>query len=149
VASASASASASAPAAIAAAADADADATRALATHAWPADTTVRVRMGIHTGTPHVVGDHYVGLDVQRAARMAACGHGGQILLSDITRALVECELPAGVSLQDLGAHRLKDLQQPERVCQLVLSDPDLPREEHYAASIQTQVQCPDVHTIC
>jgi predicted ATPase/class 3 adenylate cyclase len=114
---------ASAPAAIAAAADA----TRSLAAHAWPKGTTLRVRMGLHTGTPQVVGDHYVGLDVHRAARIAACGYGGQILLSDATRALVEVELPGGAALHDLGAHRLKDLQQPERICQLVLPDPDLP----------------------
>ena len=102
-------------------------ATRALAASAWPEDGVVRVRMGLHTGSPQVVGDHYVGLDVHRAARIAAAGHGGQILLSDATRALVENALPEGLSLRDLGAHRLKDLQQPERLYQLVI--PDLPAD--------------------
>ncbi len=108
---------ASAPAAVAAAADA----TRALAAHEWPAETTLRVRMGLHTGTPQLVGDHYVGLDVHRAARIASAGHGGQILLSETTRALTEQDLPAGVSLRDLGSHRLKDLQRAEHITQLVL----------------------------
>ena len=57
----------------------------------------VRVRMGLHTGSPQLVGDHYVGLDVHRAARIASAGHGGQILLSDVTRGLVENALPAGL----------------------------------------------------
>jgi predicted ATPase/class 3 adenylate cyclase len=113
-----------APAAVAAAVEA----THSLAAHpSWPQGQAVRVRMGLHTGTPQLVGDHYVGLDVHRAARIAAAGHGGQILLSETTRHLVECDLPAGVTLRDLGAHRLKDLQQPERLTQLVL--PDLPAD--------------------
>jgi predicted ATPase/class 3 adenylate cyclase len=116
---------ASAPQAVAAADDT----TRALAEHSWPQGVALRVRIGLHTGTPQVVGDHYVGLDVHRAARIAACGHGGQILLSAATRALVENDLPAGCELRDLGAHRLRDLQQPEYISQLVLADPNLPSE--------------------
>ncbi|MFI5273190.1 MAG: adenylate/guanylate cyclase domain-containing protein, partial [Ktedonobacterales bacterium] len=112
---------ASAPEAVACAVEA----TRALAAHPWPPGASVRVRMGLHTGTPQLVGDHYVGLDVHRAARIAAAGHGGQVLLSEATRALVEQSLPAGCALHDLGAHRLKDLQHPEHLAQLVL--PDLP----------------------
>jgi hypothetical protein len=108
---------ASAPEAIAGAADA----TRTLAAHPWPDGATLRVRMGLHTGSPQLVGDHYVGLDVHRAARIAACGHGGQILLSATTQVLVEQRLPPGCTLRDLGAHRLKDLQQPERITQVVL----------------------------
>jgi class 3 adenylate cyclase len=73
-----------APAAVAAAAAA----TRALAEHAWPDGTALRVRMGLHTGSPQLVGDRYVGLDVHRAARIAAAGHGGQILLSPPTPSL-------------------------------------------------------------
>ncbi len=96
--------------------------TLALAAHAWPEGTTVRVRMGLHTGTPQVVGDHYVGLDVHRAARIAAAGHGGQVLLSQATSALTEQALPEGMTLRDLGAHQLKDLQHPERIFQLVLA---------------------------
>jgi predicted ATPase/class 3 adenylate cyclase/DNA-binding XRE family transcriptional regulator len=98
-------------------------ATRSLAAYPWPEGTSVRVRMGLHTGTPQVVGDRYVGLDVHRAARIAAAGHGGQILLSQTTRHLVEYDLPDGVTLLDLGAHRLKDLPQPEHITQLVLPD--------------------------
>jgi class 3 adenylate cyclase len=113
----------SAPEAVAAAADA----TRALAAHPWPQGTTLQVRMGLHTGTPQVVGDHYVGLDVHRAARIAAAGYGGQILLSESTRVLVSHDLPEGTTLRDLGTFRLKDLQYPERLAQLVL--PDLPTD--------------------
>jgi predicted ATPase/class 3 adenylate cyclase/Tfp pilus assembly protein PilF len=116
---------ASAPQAVAAAVDA----TRALAAHAWPQGATLRVRMGLHTGAPQRVGAHYVGLDVHRAARIAAAGHGGQILLSEAARALAERDLPAGVTLRDVGTHRLKDLQQPERLYQLTLPDPDLPAD--------------------
>jgi predicted ATPase/class 3 adenylate cyclase len=98
---------------------------RALTAHSWPAGATVRVRMGLHSGTAQVAGDRYIGLDVHRAARIAAAGHGGQVLLSQTTRNLVEDDLPDGVTLRDLGAHRLKDLQRPEGLSQLVL--PDLP----------------------
>ena len=107
----------SAPAALAAAASA----TRALAAYSWPDDASVRVRMGLHTGAPQRVGDRYIGLDVHRAARIAAAGHGGQILLSDATAGLVRGGLPEGTELRDLGAHRLKDLQQAERLTQLVV----------------------------
>jgi predicted ATPase len=69
----------------------------------------------------------YIGLDVHRAARIAAAGHGGQVLLSEATRALVAADLPEGVTLRDLGTHRLKDLQRPEQLFQLVL--PDLPAD--------------------
>jgi predicted ATPase/class 3 adenylate cyclase len=105
------------------------DAQRALATHPWPEGVAVRVRMGLHTGAPDVAGDGYVGLDVHRAARIGAAGHGGQILLSGATRALVERDLPAGADLHDLGEYRLRDLQRPERIYQLVLPDPNLPTD--------------------
>src|SRR5436309_3402611 len=65
----------------------------------------VRVRMGLHTGEPLLTPQGYVGIDVHRAARIAAVGHGGQILLSQSTRDLV-----GGDGLRDLGVHRLKDL---------------------------------------
>jgi predicted ATPase/class 3 adenylate cyclase len=93
---------------------------RALAEHLWPPGAVVRVRMGLHTGEPALAGRAYVGLDVHRAARLGAAGHGGQVLLSASTRVLVERELPPGVSLRDLGAHRLKDLPEAEHVFQLV-----------------------------
>jgi predicted ATPase/class 3 adenylate cyclase len=102
-------------------------ATRALAHAAWPEGTSLQVRMGLHTGTPLVAGDHYVGLDVVRAARIAAAGHGGQVLMSDATRVLVVGALPDGVLLRELGAYQLKDLQQPEPLWQLVL--PGLPAD--------------------
>jgi predicted ATPase/class 3 adenylate cyclase len=97
------------------------DAQRALSAEPWPADATVYVRMGIHTGDGRLDPDgSYVGADVHRAARVAAAGHGGQVLLSETTSTLVEGELPPGVSLRGLGEHRLKDLR-PERICQLVI----------------------------
>ena len=89
------------------AAAAAADAQRGLA--AGP----VRVRMGLHTGEPRVTHEGYVGIDVHRGARIAAVGHGGQVLLSQTTRTLVDHEA------RDLGAHRLKDLSAPERLYQL------------------------------
>jgi predicted ATPase/class 3 adenylate cyclase len=77
-------------------------------------DGPVRVRMGLHTGTPHVTAEGYVGPDVHRAARIAAAGHGGQVLVSAATAALVGTD-----GLRDLGEHRLKDLSAPERIHQL------------------------------
>jgi class 3 adenylate cyclase len=94
---------------------------RYLATHDWPPGRPLRVRMGLHTGEGVLGGDNYVGLDVNRAARIAAAGHGGQVLVSDATRGLVAHALPEGVSFRDLGAHRLKDLAQPERLHNLVV----------------------------
>ncbi|HEX5947979.1 MAG TPA: AAA family ATPase, partial [Actinomycetota bacterium] len=81
----------------------------------------VRVRMGLHTGEGRLGGGDYVGLDVHRAARIAAAGHGGQILLSAATRSLVEHDLPAGVAVRDLGPHHLKDIEHPERLFDLVV----------------------------
>ncbi len=80
------------------------------------------VRMGLHTGQPNVAATGYVGLDVPRAARICAAAHGGQTLLSQATRELVEDELPDGVALRDLGEHRLKDLTSPQRLSQLVIA---------------------------
>jgi predicted ATPase/class 3 adenylate cyclase len=114
---------AQAPEAVAAAAEAQ----RTLAAHGWPAGATVRARMGLYTGTAQVVGDHYIGLDVHHAARIAAAGHGGQVLLSWSTCALVESEMPEGLALRDLGEHRLKDLQRAERLYQVVL--PEVPSD--------------------
>jgi YVTN family beta-propeller protein len=92
---------------------------RALAAEAWPDGASVRVRMGLHTGEPLVGGDRYVGMGVHRGARIAAAGHGGQVLLSNTTRELVEDELPDDVHLRDLGEHELKDLKRPEHLFQL------------------------------
>jgi len=92
---------------------------RALAEHTWPANATVRVRMGLHTGEAEVAESHYVGIGVHRAARIAAAGHGGQVLLSQTTRDLVYMDLPSGVTLRDLGAHLLKDIRYPQPIYQL------------------------------
>lgn len=98
---------------------------RALADFEWPYNEELRVRMGLHTGVGKPSNGHYVGLDVHRAARIAAAGHGGQVLLSQATRDQVAKELVAGAGLRDLGRHRLKDLPQREEIYQLVL--PGLP----------------------
>ena len=79
--------------------------------------------MGLHTGEPQRTAEGYVGLDVHRTARMMSAGHGGQVLLSQTTCSLVEQNLPEGVTLRDLGEHRLKDLGRPMRLFQLVISD--------------------------
>ena len=76
---------------------------RVHAAHAWPDASTVRVRMGLHTGEPTVGDEGYLGLDVVRAARICSAGHGGQILLSETTRALLGYDLPDGVGVFDLG----------------------------------------------
>ena len=87
------------------------DAQRALRDHEWPRGVEVRVRMGLHTGEPTVGDEGYLGMDVVRAARIASAGHGGQILLSETTRALVGNDLPEGVGVHDLGEANLKDVQ--------------------------------------
>jgi len=92
----------------------------AFAGHRWPAGEKVRVRMGIHSGEASetsTVG--LVGFGVHRAARVAAVAHGGQAILSAAASSLVRDSLPAGVSLRDLGLHRLKDLSSPEQIFQL------------------------------
>jgi predicted ATPase/class 3 adenylate cyclase len=108
----------SAPAAVSGAAEAQ----RAVESHSWPDGEQVRVRMGLHTGEGKLGGDNYIGIDVHRAARIASAGHGGQVLMSGSTRALVEGSLPSGLSLRDLGRHRLKDLENAEHLFQLVVA---------------------------
>ena len=101
---------------------------QALTAHQWPDGRDIRVRMGLHTGEAHVTeAADYLGIDVHRAARIASAGHGGQVLVSESTRALVLGSLPDGVTLVDLGEHRLKDLARAEHIYQLVL--PGLPSE--------------------
>jgi predicted ATPase len=92
---------------------------RALEAHGWPARERVRVRMGVHTGEASRAAAGLVGLDVHRAARVAAVGYGGQVLVSETAAALARGRLPSGASLADLGVHRLKDLGRPERIFQL------------------------------
>lgn len=96
---------------------------RALLSHTWMRDVQVRVRMGLHTGEPAVSNDRYVGMDVHRAARVGAAGHGAQILLTGATLQAAANEMPPGVSLRDLGAVRLKDLKSPEHVYQVIALD--------------------------
>src|SRR5919202_1677079 len=106
----------------------------ALAAHDWPDGTTLKVRMGLHTGEPLVADDHYVGLDVHRAARIAAAAHGGQVIVSERTTELLGADGARGATLRDLGAHRLKDLPEPERLFQLI------------AAGLPTAFPPPRVH---
>jgi predicted ATPase/class 3 adenylate cyclase len=89
---------------------------RRLATHSWPDDAGVRVRMGLHTGEGALGAENYVGMDVNRAARIAGAAHGGQIIVSDATRALVEHTVAEGTKLRDIGVHRLKDIVHPEHL---------------------------------
>ncbi len=99
------------------------DVQRSLSAHPWPDGHRIHVRMGLHTGEGTVSGSDYVGLDVHRAARIADAGHGGQVLLSDVTRSLAEPALTEGVTTRDLGKHTLKDLAMPEHLYQLVIPD--------------------------
>ena len=99
------------------AAAAAAEAQRALADHPWPDGIELRVRIGLHSGEPRLIEGRYVGLDVHHAARVMAAGHGGQVLLSEATRTLLDKRFRT----RDLGEHRLKDLSGAERLHQLVV----------------------------
>ena len=94
---------------------------RAHAQHDWPGGETVRVRMGLHTGEPAVGEEGYLGVDVVRAARLSATGAGGNVLLSETTRALIGSSLPEGVSIHPVGERILKDIDEPERVFELTI----------------------------
>src|SRR5213592_4375146 len=96
-----------------------------LASARWGETGALRVRMALHVGEAAKRNGDYYGPTLNRTARVMSAGHGGQVLLSAAAAALAMDELPAGSSLRDLGAHRLKDLGRPERVFQLV--HPDLP----------------------
>jgi class 3 adenylate cyclase len=109
------------------AAEAAVEAQRAHEAHAWPNGERVRVRMGLHTGEPAVGDEGYLGLDVVRAARICTVGRGGHVLVSDTTRALLGSALPDGVSVHPMGERRLKDLDEPERVYELVIEGVDQP----------------------
>jgi Adenylate and Guanylate cyclase catalytic domain len=95
------------------------EAQRALAAHTWPDRVEVRVRMGMHTGEPVLAAEGYIGLDVHRAARIGETANGGQVLVSESTRALIGDE----VALRDLGEYRLAGLERPERLYQVVAPD--------------------------
>ena len=94
----------------------------AMATHDWPGGVSVRARMGVHTGEAVSRRSGFVGMDVHRAARIAAAGHGSQILLSGVTHDLAVTELPTEMTLTDLGEHWLKDLAQSEHLYQLTVA---------------------------
>ena len=97
------------------------EAQRALAAATWPAGAEVHVRMGLHTGQGIAGGDGYVGLDIHRAARITSAAHGGQILMSEASRAATARDLPPGVGVRDLGQHDLRGLAEPERIHQLMI----------------------------
>jgi class 3 adenylate cyclase len=99
-----------------AAVDAAVAAQRALSAHEWPDGAAFRIRVGVHTGEPQLTDDGYVGIDVHRASRIGDAGHGGQILVSEATRALVG----ATVVLRELGEFQLGGLERPERLYQVV-----------------------------
>ena len=106
-------------------------------------EVALRVRMGLHSAEPYVHEGSYHGIGVHRAARICAAGHGGQILLSNATAGIVEDLSLPGVALVDLGEHRLKDLEQPQRLVQVVaegLSDkfPPLRTEDRSIPSVVT-----------
>jgi len=93
---------------------------RGLAAEPWPDEGRIRVRMGIHVGEVEVRDGDYTGVEVHRAARIAAAGHGGQVLLSTAAAALLGDRLPNGLILRDLGEYELKDLDQPMHIHQVV-----------------------------
>jgi predicted ATPase/class 3 adenylate cyclase len=96
------------------------EAQRALAAESWPPGVEVNVRMGLHAGEASGSAAGLVGLDINRAARIAAAAHGGQVVVSDAVRSLVIGDLGGGISLHGLGNHRLKDLREPQPLCQVV-----------------------------
>jgi predicted ATPase/class 3 adenylate cyclase len=95
------------------------DAQRALATESWPDGVDVRVRMGLHAGEAASSAAGLVGLDINRAARIAAAAHGGQVVVSDTVRSLTAADLAPAVTLRGLGNHRLKDLREPQPLAQV------------------------------
>jgi class 3 adenylate cyclase len=97
------------------------DVQRAHSVQSWPGGEEVRVRIGLHTGEPALHEEGYVGLDVVRAARICTVGHGGQILLSESTRALLGSALPEGASVFPLGQRHLRGIDEPERVFEIAI----------------------------
>ena len=90
-----------------------------MAGHGWPMGAQVRVRIGIHAAEAMLGGKDYTGLELHRTARIMAAAWGGQIIISEAARVLSGADLPEGVTLRDLGVHRLRDIPQPERLYQL------------------------------
>jgi class 3 adenylate cyclase len=117
------------------------DAQRAHAATTWPQGADVRVRMGLHTGEPAIHDEGYVGLDVVRAARICTVGKGGQILLSETTRALLGSGLPDGVSVFPVGQRHLRGIDEPERVFEVAIDD--LEREVSQEVVEAAEVEVP------
>ena len=118
------------------------DAQRAHASATWPQEVAVRVRMGLHTGEPAVHDEGYVGLDVVRAARICTEGRGGQILLSETTRALLGSGLPDGVSVYPVGQRHLRGIDEPERVFEVSIEGIDVEEPEE---AVVAEEQAPAV----
>ena len=106
---------------------------RAHAAGDWPENKAVRIRIGLHTGEPAVGEEGYHGLDVVRAARICTAARGGNVLMSETTRALVGSTLPAGVSVFPLGERHLKGIDEPERVYELEIEGVEAPAPEQGA----------------
>jgi class 3 adenylate cyclase len=107
--------------------NASVDVQRAHAAADWPEDAAVLVRIGLHTGEPAVGEEGYLGLDVVRAARICTAARGGNVLMSETTRALVGSSLPEGVSVFPLGERHLKGIDEPERVYELEIEGAEAP----------------------
>ena len=119
------------------------DAQRAHAAATWPQGADVRVRMGLHTGEPAIHDEGYVGLDVVRAARICTVGKGGQILLSETTRALLGSGLPDGVSVFPVGQRHLRGIDEPERVFEVAIDDLERAEVLEVEASTDVEVAAP------
>ena len=121
-----------------------AEAQRRIEAHDWPEGATLRVRMGLHTGEPAVAEEGYVGMDVVRAARIAAAAQGGQVLLSATTHSLVAADPVEGVGTIFLGEHSLKDIPDRVPMHQLVIGGLqtrfDAPRIQEAAAAEPVQI---------
>ncbi len=98
-----------------------ADVQHALVAHQWPEGAELRVRIGLHTGEAALTDDRYLGVAVHHASRVCSAGHGGQVLLSQSTAAVLEDERLDGIGVRELGHHQLKDFDRPERIFQLVI----------------------------
>jgi class 3 adenylate cyclase len=115
---------------------------RLLLKEQWGESGPLRVRMALHMGTAEERDEDYFGPPVNRVARLLSAAHGGQVLLSLPTHEMVRDQLPAGMSLAELGEHRLKDLFRPERVFQL-----SAPGEYFYSSSVRTGRMWPALET--
>jgi class 3 adenylate cyclase len=125
------------------------EAQRSHAAEAWPSGEEVRVRIGLHTGEPAIHEEGYVGLDVVRAARICTVGRGGQILLSETTRALLGSGLPDGVSVFPLGQRHLRGIDEPERVFEIAIDGlepepPAVPTAEEKTAEENKEQLAPE-----